>query len=361
MLSNGEHVAQTAATSEAVAEAKSAWDLETNEFHGGQEWVFLDNFKEDFSVTTNGLGIPQKALQAARKALDVCHHYPAADQEPAKTHLAKFLHPISHEGIHSRLLLGNGASELIDLVTRSAPDGAWKPGPWQVQYKEYERSAVALGRDVLRSEDPTPAALTCIVNPNNPTGDYMHITELKAWIESTVPDHTVVMVDESMQPWHSSHFQSDSLINQTEWLADLFETRGIAVYIMHSWTKLWSCTGLRLGSLVCPTKHHATLLKKVQVPWSVNVPALKFLEVVTSDVEQEFLDTTWDVTTRWRKSLVERVLDLGKTGGWTVTGEDFLSWVWIDMRVAKVAAEAVIRAKRAGVPVRCVLGFFASV
>ncbi|KAI8917141.1 pyridoxal phosphate-dependent transferase [Powellomyces hirtus] len=332
--------------------AKTVWDTKTQQYHGGQEWSFLDNFVEDFSVTTNGLGIPQKALQAAREALDVCHHYPAADQEPAKTHLAKFLHPESHTGIHSRLLLGNGASELIDLVTRAAPEGPWKPGPWTVQYKEYERSAIALGRTVLPPNDPTPASLTCIVNPNNPTGDYMHIEDLKAWIESTVADNTVVMVDESMQPWHSPAFQSDSLISQSEWLADLYATRGIAVYIMHSWTKLWSCTGLRLGSLVCPTVEHCTKLKKVQVPWSVNVPALKFLEVVTSDAEADFLAETWDVTPKWRKSLVDRLLAMGAKQNWEVRGEDFLSWVWIDMRDEKVAADAIVRAKRAGVPVR---------
>ncbi|CAN0016454.1 unnamed protein product, partial [Hapterophycus canaliculatus] len=41
----------------------------TQTFHGGQDWAHLSNFIEDFSVTTNGLGTPEAAVQAAYKAV----------------------------------------------------------------------------------------------------------------------------------------------------------------------------------------------------------------------------------------------------------------------------------------------------
>jgi len=41
----------------------------TQTFHGGQDWAHLSNFVEDFSVTTNGLGTPEGAVQAAYKAV----------------------------------------------------------------------------------------------------------------------------------------------------------------------------------------------------------------------------------------------------------------------------------------------------
>jgi len=332
---------------------QSKWDEKTQQYHGGQEWSTLNNFIEDFSVTTNGLGTPGKALNAAREALQVCHHYPAADQEPAKTHLAKFIDPSSHASVHSRLLLGNGASELIDLVTRIAPEGAWKPGPSRVQYMEYERSASALGREIVKCDNKSiDAALTCIVNPNNPTGDYMDIKTLKDYIESNCVDKSVVMVDESMQIWHSDEFRSDSLISQSSWIDDLYTRRGIAVYIMHSWTKIWSCTGLRLGSLLCPTLSHAAILRKIQVPWSVNVAALAFLEVVTTQ-ESDYMQKTWDLTTLWRKELVDRIMALKPPGvEWEISGAPFLSWVWIDFGDEAVALDAIERARAAGVPVR---------
>lgn len=38
---------------------------------GGQEWSEIPNFIEDFSVTTNPLGTPHNALEAAKEALTV--------------------------------------------------------------------------------------------------------------------------------------------------------------------------------------------------------------------------------------------------------------------------------------------------
>jgi len=46
------------------------------------------------------------------------------------------------------------------------------------------------------------------------------------------------------------------------------------VWIMTSWTKIWSCTGIRLGSVVAPTAQDLLAIKAKQVPWSVNGPAL---------------------------------------------------------------------------------------
>jgi len=51
--------------------AEKVWDAKTQQYHGGQEWKFLNNFVEDFSVTTNGLGTPKYALQAAKEAVSI--------------------------------------------------------------------------------------------------------------------------------------------------------------------------------------------------------------------------------------------------------------------------------------------------
>ena len=87
----------------------------------------LPNFVEDLSVTTNGLGPPEAALAAAREAVGTAQHYPPMSFEPQRSELARFLWGASAEHATDRLLLGNGASELIDLLTRdaaSASDGA---------------------------------------------------------------------------------------------------------------------------------------------------------------------------------------------------------------------------------------------
>lgn len=63
-------------------------------------------------------------------------HYPPSDFDPAWSSLAGFLDgtttdpslSTSAAEIKSRLLLGNGASELIDLCIRMAPGSTWRPG-----------------------------------------------------------------------------------------------------------------------------------------------------------------------------------------------------------------------------------------
>ena len=85
------------------------------------------------------------------------------------------------------------------------------------QYKEYERSANAAGYVTVPPADER-SNLTCLVNPCNPTGKYMPIEELKAYISDNVPDGSHVIVDESMQLWHSAGWREDSLVSQRDWI-----------------------------------------------------------------------------------------------------------------------------------------------
>ena len=285
-LSGG--VGDTGVGKDWAGHGKSSWDSDTQTFHAGQDWMQLTQdgiFIEDFSVTTNAFGTPKGAEEAAAKACSLMHHYPPADFEPALTDLAKFLWPEGHEEGHSRLLMGNGASELIDLVIRDGPIGTWKPAGVHdllggtVQYKEYERSAEAAGH--MQVDAGTPgAALTCCVNPNNPTGGYRPLPEMMQYIEQNCEDGSHVIVDESMQPWVGPNWREDSLISVGDWAEELEKSRGISVFVMHSWTKLWACPGVRLGSVVAPSAATLKRVKAKQVPWSVNLMAIDFTSAV---------------------------------------------------------------------------------
>lgn len=152
-----------------------------------------------------------------------------------------------------------------------------------------------------------------------------------------------------MQPWHSADFRNDSLISEHAYARDMFEKEGVSVHVMHSWTKIWSCTGLRVGSVICPTAQHCEALRKIQVPWSVNGPALKFVEAVVND--NEYLQETWANTSRLRAWLIDQLKSLGHSE-WEYHGKLFLSWVWLDMKSEEMASKAIDLARAAGVPVR---------
>jgi len=76
----------------------------------------------------------------------------------------------------------------------------------------------------------------------------------------------------------------------------------VFIFIMHSWTKIFSCTGLRIGSCTCPTEELYKKILNKQVPWSMNVLALKYIDAVILD--EKYIKDTWEVTSRWRKSQI---------------------------------------------------------
>jgi histidinol-phosphate/aromatic aminotransferase/cobyric acid decarboxylase-like protein len=360
------------------------WDLNTQQPHGGQEWSSMgDKFVEDFSVTTNFMGPPESAVTAARDSLQNLEHYPAANFEPALSDLAEWLVgsgetsiPADVAELKSRMILGNGASELIDLVTRlAAPAGGFQQGSTTVQYKEYERAAMAaqpmkkmdknsssftLARSgdsstsVSTAGDDDKFAILAVVNPCNPTGEYRTVEELKAFIaaeaESNGKPGCCVLVDESMQLWHGEHWRKDSLISQQDWIRSMYEENGVSVYLIHSWTKIWSCPGIRLGSVLTPTAALCQTLKAHQVPWSVNICGLAFLSAAIAD--EKYLLQTWELTPRFRQMTIDSLKQIPAFAEWEYLGANWTSWIWIDTKDAK-QAEAVVRvAKAAGCPVR---------
>lgn len=330
-------------------------------FHGGQEWVALDTYIEDLSVTTNGLGPPIGAVQAARDAIASAQHYPALSFEPQRSELAQFMWGGQSEA--RRVLLGNGASELIDLLIRHAAselakEGAaatYSPGPSRTQYKEYERSARAAGFSDLEPRQRSRASLVCMVNPNNPTGDYMALEQIMAWIEGflTPASHAEtqrrvhILVDESMLMWHGPSWARQSLASQHEWLAGM-AARNVHVFVIHSWTKIFACPGLRLGSCVCPTAAAAERVRMLQPPWSVNSPALAFLSEALRD--QAFLEQTWEATPLWGRA-ARNTLSVAFPS-WKLHGPLWASWLWVDTGSEAALQAALSRARTAGLPIR---------
>ena len=159
-----------------------------------------------------------------------------------------------------------------------------------------------------------------------------HTTDPRLIIERAVPK-SVVMVDESMLPWLGPHWKSESLLSQRDWIQQLFLKSGIEIFIIHSWTKIWACPGIRLGSVVCPTEAQCKAMKKRQVPWSLNCAALAFLTEVVHD--EEYLLKTWELTPQWRAAMCD--FFAREFPVWKVFGESWTSWIWVDVGEEAVA------------------------
>jgi len=183
---------------------------------------------------------------------------------------------------------------------------------------------------------------------SNPSGDFMPLEEMKTYILTRAANNSFVLVDESMLPWYGPDWLSASLLSCREWIEELLATRGVHVFVLHSWTKIWACPGLRVGSVVTPTSDDLTRLRKLQVPWSLNSAAIAFLANVVDDIE--YMKKTWEVTPVWRARQVRAIAELRPL--WQCAGQPWSSWIWIDCVSEHDATRAVELAKAAGVPIR---------
>lgn len=311
--------------------ARNIWDPKTQEEHGGQTWQQLgDRFVCDFSVTTNTLGTPVEALSQARKSLGDISHYPPADCEQAITALSKFT-----DFDATRILISNGASEMIELLMRAVPKGPFAHTPYSAGYMEYVRAARVAGRKQVKSS--TEAAVSVIIRPNSPTGHFMSLDDLSEYIQNAMG---VVVVDESFMAFRGPSWRKESALE----LIDVYPDKLIVLF---SWTKLWCCPGIRLGS-VSASSEWISRIKAMQTPWSCNTVAQVFLTEVCKD--DAYLKKTWTVLPAWKKEQEERVSRLG----WKINLDSpaWVPWVFFECPDEETAQRATDVAFQAGCPVR---------
>lgn len=351
-----------------------------SEVHGGDDIYKVAKLVCDFSVTTNALGPVPSALKATRRLLEgpaevsiagrggdtsailvelddigvsevilespAVEHYPRRHDVELERLTACFLRGTSErvEEAEQRLLFGNGASELIDLICRLAPEGQYCINPHvQVQYREYQRACKNAGRTAV--EDPSKASVICLVNPNNPTGDFLERGDMESWIEKNASPGSWVVVDESMLFWAGSNWHTRGVSAEfVQRMADRF----INVFLVTSWTKIFSCTGIRIGSVMCPSVAKKTQLEAKMVPWSVTMFAREYLKAALQ--ERSYLERTWHSTPLWRSHIVSRLQNVHPE--WTFHGMPWLSWVWVDTHDPAVAEDVYRVALECGCPVR---------
>ena len=186
----------------------------------------------DFSASINPLGPADGVRQAIDEALDRIAHYP-------DRHAFRLQNVLAAEWNvePDRILLGNGATELIHFLARI----------WQIEttlitpvFSEFHRAYPK-----ARLNTPGGEGLLVITNPVNPTG-----------AASELPDHSgPILIDESFIEF-----------------SDLPTQMRSGYIVLRSMTKFHALPGLRIGALVGPGE----LLRKwreKREPWQVNVLA----------------------------------------------------------------------------------------
>ncbi len=275
-------------------------------FHGGQH---KKEGLNDFSVN-----IPHFPLDSAYKELlnlsiDQLFEYPEIDGMKARLVLSKYLNwPMD------QIILGNGATDLIYLMTRALKlERAMILEP---TFTEYRRALTQSGTKVydyvlngesgfLLNTDHLAELINnarCdalfICNPNNPTGQLFTVAEIEAILVRVHSDHFLLIIDESFIEFKDrpSHHEA---------LKDLMGRYNILV--MRSMTKTFCVPGLRIGYMFGSEKS----IKRVSAfrdPWVLNRFALESIPYFLKDNRHLKQLQDWcDVEAAYMKALLSKL------------------------------------------------------
>lgn len=90
-----------------------------------------------------------------------------------------------------------------------------------------------------------------------------------------------------MLPWEGPTWRENSLTTCHEWVEKLLKERNIAVWILHSWTKIWACPGtystiiiIVMPIFLCYKRIVFNRVSEicVLIPKKLNFPNLEYLQ-----------------------------------------------------------------------------------
>jgi histidinol-phosphate aminotransferase len=147
-----------------------------------------------------------------------------------------------------RLILGNGAAELLSAATRALLEPgqqlltSWPSYPlYPLMARRAHGRAVRVDGGVeellaAASREPDVRAVA-IASPNDPTGELLALADLRRLLEE-LPEKVAVLLDEALVDYADAQPQSASL--------ELLE-RHPRLLVFRSFSKAWGLAGLRIG------------------------------------------------------------------------------------------------------------------
>lgn len=278
-------------------------------FHGGIYSVNPALVQLDFSSNINPLGISKNLLNdVCRELGSLCTTYPDPSCKELKNSILEYL---GLELDPTWLLIGNGATELIHIFTRtfvrkkvviSAPT-----------FCEYELSARRSGATIkfipLKNWEPDPEKIlkesnegcdaVFLCNPNNPTGILSTISARK--IIENIDPNTPIFIDECFIELVEGSGKENSMIEMVSDYKNLV--------ILRSMTKSFSLAGIRLGYCVC-NPNLINLMLDNSISWSVNGVAQKLGMLVLKDTS--YLEKSKRLIRRERNFMINELKKMTK-------------------------------------------------
>jgi len=216
----------------------------------------------------NALGPSPKALAAMERSIRDVHRYPDGGAFDLRSALSGRL------GVSpSRVLLGSGSNELIDLIVRVfvGPDdhaviGALGFAVYRIILQQCGREFTsvpfvdcAYDLDAMAEAVTDATTVVFLDSPNNPTGSYIGQAALDRFV-GRIPDDVLLVMDEAYAELVTAPDYPDSLALQRE------RPRTVTLRTV---SKIYGLAGVRLGWGVA-SEEVAALLERARQPFNCN-------------------------------------------------------------------------------------------
>jgi threonine-phosphate decarboxylase len=270
-----------------VIEADSATELrkhlfyETSHSPALTDLVGYEKAKDivDFCFIANPYYPTAGMLDDLQRSLpNLIKSYPSSNPLRSQKHLAAVLN-VDPE----RLIIGNGATELIALIKLTLIDRIAVPIPTFGEYIEKMKDLRDAELYTLNPEDryqlhvddyltwvkKRKLACLLVINPGNPTGQFIPLEEMVEFLQRA-RDMELVIVDESF-----IDFAGDPIPSLLP-LADQFTN----LLIVRSMSKHCGVPGLRLGYCYSANLYILNRLRRFLPTWNLNTLAQYFLSLL---------------------------------------------------------------------------------
>lgn len=243
------------------------------DLHGGNIYTFQREGKKDildYSSNINPLGVPKKFIETAKESFDTLVHYP----DPYYIELRKKIAEWNAVNMDN-IIVGNGATEILFLYLRALkPKKVLLLAPCFAEYERALRSVAAKieyfelkesnnfypdVENLKREIENGDYDLLLFCNPNNPTGQFIELEDIKELINSCEKKNTKIFVDEAF-----IEFVEDWKEKTVSFL------KNKNIFIMRAFTKFFAIPGLRLGYGISFDEEILKKMWEEKEPWTVN-------------------------------------------------------------------------------------------
>jgi threonine-phosphate decarboxylase len=285
-------------------------------FHGGNVWEISEKLKIplnqviDFSVPTNPLGPPKKALQSISQHLKTIKNYPDPNHEWLIETLSNYV------GLESNnIIVGNGSTELIYLFTEVFVESGYEAVIPIPTFGEYKIATMRVGgRPLFLKCNPAKnfrlnfeklekaiskkTRIIFFCNPNSPTGILYEKDDVLRIIRLAAEENVLVFLDED----YVDFVDDNKRYSMAEYVR-----RYDNLFLLRSLTKFFGLAGLRIGFGISSPDILKTL-KKAKMPWSVNSLAMfAAMEAVKDD---DFIKKSRLLISRSKRQMQEMLQEI---------------------------------------------------